>query len=119
MRIIEMSLVLGAVTLLSACLEEAPQNDLPLDGVYNLDPAACGDAGSLTRLTIADNQFRFYESRCSIGGTGNNNNGPQTLLDCTGEGEHFFRLVQLRQQSDRLTMIEKDSSLIYHRCTAE
>lgn len=118
MRIIGMSLALGSVTLLSACLEEAPRKDLPLDGVYDLDPAACGNANSLTRLTTADGQFQFYESRCSTGGTGNNGNGPQTLLDCTGEGENFFRLVQLRQQGDRLTMIENDTSLVYHRCTA-
>lgn len=108
-------MVVGAV-LLTGCVEENPPPAKVTDGIYDLNPEGCGQDLSVTRLTVAGDQFRFYESVCHMEPVGPGADGLQARLICTGEGESFERQVSLRSHGDMLDMTENGETRRYHRC---
>lgn len=108
-------MVLGLV-LLAGCVEESePSADIG-NGIYDLNPEGCGEELSLTRLTVSENELRFYESICRMEPVGSGADGLQARLICNGEGETFERQVSLRAYGELLEMTEDGETRRYHRC---
>lgn len=107
---------IAAVALLAGCVEETSRPGIA-DGVFNLDPEACGDTSSVTRLTVSGDEFRFYESRCQMQPRTAGAEGLQATLICMGEGETFERNVTLKSSENLLTMRESGNRFDYHRCS--
>ncbi|MDP0927309.1 hypothetical protein Q0601_09020 [Paracoccus onubensis] len=107
---------IAVAALLAGCVEEPPRPEIT-DGIFNLDPAACGDNSSVTRLTISGDQFRFYESLCRMQPGTAGAEGLQATLICSGEGETFERNVTLKSSGNLLSMREADQRFDYHRCS--
>lgn len=108
--------VICAAAFLAGCVEETSRPQVT-DGVFNLDPEACGNDTSVTRLTVSGNEFRFYESRCQMQPGTTGAEGLQATLICTGEGETFERNVTLDSSENLLSMREAGHRFDYHRCS--
>ena len=107
--------VICATAFLAGCVEETSGSKIT-DGVFNLDPEACGNESSVTRLIVSGNEFRFYESLCQLQPRTAGAEGVQATLICTGEGETFQRNVTLDSSENLLSMSEAGNRFDYHRC---
>ncbi len=75
-------------------------------GAWSANAADCGKGSDVTRLTIAPNELRFYESSAAV--TSVSGTGPQIKVSAryTGEGETWeaTRTFALSEDGDTLTL---------------
>lgn len=85
-------------------------------GEWNTDAAACGTGGNESRLLIAADTMRFYESSGPVQSASMDGNELTVTVRLTGEGETRDATYRFRLSADGRTLTDADSALARQRC---
>ena len=85
-------------------------------GEWNTDAAACGSGGNESRLVIAADTIRFYESSGPVQSASVDDNELTVVVRLTGEGETRDATYRFRLSADGRTLTDADSGLARQRC---
>ena len=85
-------------------------------GEWNTDTAACGSGSNDSRLVIAADTIRFYESSGPVQSASADDNELTVVVRLTGEGETRDATYRFRLSADGRTLTDADSGLARQRC---
>ena len=85
-------------------------------GEWNTDAAACGSGSNDSRLVIAADTIRFYESSGPVQSASVDDNELTVVVRLTGEGETRDATYRFRLSADGRTLTDADSGLARQRC---
>ena len=85
-------------------------------GEWNTDAAACGSGSNESRLVIAADTMRFYESSGPVQSASVDGNELTVVVRLTGEGETREATYRFRLSADGRTLTDADSALARQRC---
>ena len=85
-------------------------------GEWNTDAAACGSGSNESRLVIAADTIRFYESSGPVQSASVDDNELTVVVRLTGEGETRDATYRFRLSADGATLTDADSALARQRC---
>jgi len=85
-------------------------------GEWNTDAAACGSGSNDSRLVIAADTIRFYESSGPVQSASVDDNELTVVARLTGEGETRDATYRFRLSADGRTLTDADSGLARQRC---
>lgn len=85
-------------------------------GEWNTDAAACGSGSNESRLVIAADTIRFYESSGPVQSASVDDNELTVVARLTGEGETRDATYRFRLSADGRTLTDADSGLARQRC---
>ena len=85
-------------------------------GEWNSDAAGCGSGSNDSRLVIAADTIRFYESSGPVQSASVDDNELTVVARLTGEGETRDATYRFRLSADGGTLTDADSGLARQRC---